>query len=202
MNVASFLLACVLVIAAVKVVLPWSTCPIVPMFTCGLLRSNFSLLIVVSLSHPSHSSYLSHKTYGTNGPYGTNLLTCHALNLRDHFFSDVLGRLIITLEMHRRSRATLRCRTQVGRIAKHFRQRHVRGDHLCPAWPYLSAGELSPALHQIAIHGAHIIVGRHHFDPHDRFQQNRLGLPDRVLESQRTGNNECALVRVNLVKTA
>src|SRR5438045_9483409 len=33
--------------AAVKVVLPWSTCPIVPMFTCGLFRSNFSLLIVL-----------------------------------------------------------------------------------------------------------------------------------------------------------
>ena len=32
-----------LVIAAVKVVLPWSMCPIVPTFTCGLLRSNFSL---------------------------------------------------------------------------------------------------------------------------------------------------------------
>src|SRR5437588_9710108 len=29
--------------AAVKVVLPWSICPIVPTFTCGLLRSNFSL---------------------------------------------------------------------------------------------------------------------------------------------------------------
>jgi hypothetical protein len=34
------------VIAAVRVVFPWSTCPIVPMFTCGLLRSNFSLLIL------------------------------------------------------------------------------------------------------------------------------------------------------------
>src|SRR6478609_9932986 len=33
------------VIAAVNVVLPWSTCPIVPMFTCGFDRSNFSLLI-------------------------------------------------------------------------------------------------------------------------------------------------------------
>ena len=28
--------------AAVSVVLPWSTWPIVPTFTCGLLRSNFS----------------------------------------------------------------------------------------------------------------------------------------------------------------
>ena len=30
------------VIAAVNVVFPWSICPIVPTFTCGLLRSNFS----------------------------------------------------------------------------------------------------------------------------------------------------------------
>src|SRR5271156_1769826 len=33
------------VIAAVSVVLPWSMCPIVPTFTCGLLRSNFSFAI-------------------------------------------------------------------------------------------------------------------------------------------------------------
>src|SRR5918993_60010 len=36
------------VIAAVNVVLPWSTCPIVPMFTCGLERSNFSFDIFPS----------------------------------------------------------------------------------------------------------------------------------------------------------
>src|SRR5579872_2303285 len=30
------------VIAAVRLVLPWSTWPIVPMLTCGLLRSNFA----------------------------------------------------------------------------------------------------------------------------------------------------------------
>src|SRR3989344_8181053 len=30
------------VIAAVKVVLPWSTCPIVPTFTCGFVRSNLA----------------------------------------------------------------------------------------------------------------------------------------------------------------
>ena len=33
------------VIAAVSDVLPWSMWPIVPMFTCGLLRSNFFLAI-------------------------------------------------------------------------------------------------------------------------------------------------------------
>ena len=35
-----------LVIAAVRVVLPWSTWPMVPTLTCGLLRSNFCLAMV------------------------------------------------------------------------------------------------------------------------------------------------------------
>src|SRR5438105_2148791 len=43
MNFAQPLSEATLVSAAVKVVLPWSMCPIVPTFTCGLLRSNFSL---------------------------------------------------------------------------------------------------------------------------------------------------------------
>src|SRR5437763_709755 len=38
-----------LVMAAVSVVLPWSTCPIVPMFTCGLVRSNLALATDVLL---------------------------------------------------------------------------------------------------------------------------------------------------------
>ena len=35
--------------AAVKVVLPWSTWPIVPTFTCGLFRSNFALAMTRSI---------------------------------------------------------------------------------------------------------------------------------------------------------
>src|SRR5262245_61103499 len=42
-NLAQPLSAATFVSAAVSVVLPWSMCPIVPTFTCGLLRSNFSL---------------------------------------------------------------------------------------------------------------------------------------------------------------
>ena len=40
-----------LVMAAVRVVLPWSIWPIVPTFTCGLLRSNFSFAIACRLSY-------------------------------------------------------------------------------------------------------------------------------------------------------
>jgi hypothetical protein len=41
-NFAKFFFASTFVIAAVSVVFPWSTCPIVPMFRCGLFRTNFS----------------------------------------------------------------------------------------------------------------------------------------------------------------
>src|SRR4030065_100977 len=38
-----------LVIAAVRVVFPWSMCPIVPTFKCGFDRSNFCLAILFTL---------------------------------------------------------------------------------------------------------------------------------------------------------
>src|SRR5688500_13998507 len=40
----------IFVSAAVSVVLPWSTWPIVPTFTCGFLRSNFSLDMAACLA--------------------------------------------------------------------------------------------------------------------------------------------------------
>src|SRR5688500_4133712 len=42
-NFAQPLSAATFVSAAVRVVLPWSMCPMVPTLTCGLERSNFSL---------------------------------------------------------------------------------------------------------------------------------------------------------------
>src|SRR6185503_635005 len=65
MNFAQPLSADTFVSAAVKVVLPWSMCPMVPTLTCGLLRSNFSLAISTILAllsgrsgrrHPSQIS--------------------------------------------------------------------------------------------------------------------------------------------------
>src|SRR5712691_7834741 len=54
------------VIAAVNVVLPWSICPIVPMFTCGFDRSNFSLpmtarLLVLAGACTGFSEYFKRK---------------------------------------------------------------------------------------------------------------------------------------------
>src|SRR5262249_10460632 len=42
--------ASTLVIAAVSVVLPWSTCPIVPMLTCGLVRTYACFAMFLPLS--------------------------------------------------------------------------------------------------------------------------------------------------------
>src|ERR671922_2698943 len=82
------------VIAAVSVVLPWSIWPIVPMLTCGFVRSNFCLAI---LSPPS----------GLLAP-----------DLGHDLFRDAVGHLLIRVELHRVCRAYLRLRSQIGRVAE------------------------------------------------------------------------------------
>src|SRR5712692_9689980 len=59
-------LASTLVIAAVSVVFPWSMCPMVPILTCGLTRSNFSFAIA---RHPQLADALYHLSYPGPHPY-------------------------------------------------------------------------------------------------------------------------------------
>src|SRR5215216_1066188 len=56
MNLAMPLSAQTFVNADVKVVLPWSTCPIVPMLTCGLRRSYFAFDMPHSFSDGAHDA--------------------------------------------------------------------------------------------------------------------------------------------------
>src|SRR5580765_2939739 len=58
MNFARPFSADTLVKAAVNVVLPWSTCPIVPTFTCGFRRSYFAFAMPYSLPKISRSPIL------------------------------------------------------------------------------------------------------------------------------------------------
>src|SRR6266481_4093690 len=60
MNFAHPLSAATLVSAAVSVVLPWSMCPMVPTFTCGFERSNFSF------DMPAPLRYLSRSMFGNS----------------------------------------------------------------------------------------------------------------------------------------
>src|SRR5512133_1271016 len=94
-----------LVIAAVKVVLPWSMWPIVPMFTWGLFRSKCFLPICLIPSF---------------GPFG--LLARHAGN---DLLRDVGRDLVVGVQLHRAARrAALGLGTQVGDVAEQLGQRH------------------------------------------------------------------------------
>src|SRR4051795_6755660 len=84
-------------IAAVRLVLPWSMWPIVPMLTCGLVRSNFFLAISQLLP-----------------------ASCLDLGLLDEFRGQVARHLGVVAELHRGGRAALRHASQVGDVAEHL----------------------------------------------------------------------------------
>src|SRR5262249_62262532 len=93
-NSASPLRASTLVRAAVRVVLPWSTWPMVPTFTCGFVRSNFAFAIELI-------------------PIGLRVLSPAVYSLarfRHDLFGLALRHFIIVREFHRVHRAPLRHR--------------------------------------------------------------------------------------------
>src|SRR4051794_5653775 len=94
--------------AAVSVVFPWSTWPIVPMLTCGLFLSNFALAIC---AFPPYVGSLS--LYFSN----------------DLFGDGFRGRLVV-VERHGVGGATLRGGPEVGGVAEHLGQRNHGGDDL------------------------------------------------------------------------
>jgi hypothetical protein len=68
MNLASPFSADTFVSAAVNVVFPWSTCPIVPIFTCGFRRSYFAFAIPASVYLPVKVQDMVEKTSSVSLP--------------------------------------------------------------------------------------------------------------------------------------
>src|SRR5262249_5300741 len=105
-----FCLDSTLVMAAVTVVLPWSVCPIVPLFTCGLVRSNFSLATfqidssACPLQKLVSSAASLHRPAGGAGP---------------HFLGNRGGCFLIMREVHGEAGAALGAAAQVGGVTKH-----------------------------------------------------------------------------------
>src|ERR687892_356631 len=104
-----FFVCSTFVIAAVNVVLPWSMCPIVPMFTCGFVRSYFAL----AMGAPPTPLASASAGHGLAGRLGGDLFR-HG---RRHF--------LVTRELHGVSGATLGHRPHVGRVPEHLPERHV-----------------------------------------------------------------------------
>src|SRR5579885_676494 len=171
-NWASLRAASTLVIAAVRVVLPWSIWPIVPTFACGLVRSNLALPMVFP---PKLGRYLSLQYSGARA----SLLAFGIA--RGKFLENVLRHGFVCPELHRVVGASLRHRTQSCRISEHVGQRNARLDHL-GAGAAFHVQDLSAPRVEVADHVAHEFLRRHHFHIHHRLQQDRIGLLACLLE--------------------
>src|SRR5438045_1231161 len=101
--------ASTLEIAAVKVVLPWSMCPIVPTLACGFVRSNFCLAMSLLL-------------------YKTARLGTRACLLAD-LICQIAWQHFVIAEFHAVGRAALRHRAQLVYVAEHLGERHFGADH-------------------------------------------------------------------------
>src|SRR5687768_1348210 len=120
-----------LVIAAVRLVLPWSMWPIVPMFTCGLLRSNFFLAICLALP-------VSDRCSADPG-------------LGDELLGQVARHFRVVRQLHRIARPALGHGPQVRGVAEHLGKRH-RGADDRGGPPVFGALEVPAAAVEVADH--------------------------------------------------
>src|SRR5829696_7595421 len=182
-----------LVIAAVSVVLPWSMCPMVPMLTCGLVRSNLALA----------TGFLS--------PWVAQVVRCSgggavrvgllARRLGDDLLGHVLRDLGVAVEDHRVAGPTLGAAAQVTHVAEHLRERD-QGPDDAGAGALLHRLDRSAPGVQVADDVAHVLLGRDDLDGHERLEQGRAGLAGGLLEDHRAGDLEGHLRGVDLVVLA
>src|SRR4029077_5131872 len=111
----------------------------VPMFTCGLLRSNFSFAI--SSSAPQSKS---RKTLETS-----NLLP--APGLLDNFLSQIVRKLRVMRKMHRERGAPLRAAAQIRSVTEHLRERHFHANHVAARAIFRALNRRTPRV-QVAEH--------------------------------------------------
>src|ERR1700730_46900 len=90
-------------------------------------------------------------------------------------------RIRVVVELHREGCAALAHRAQVIHVTEHIHERHQRSDDFGIAAHVLPLDLPAPQL-QIADDGAGEIFRRHHLDLHDRLEQDRLALLQRLAE--------------------
>src|SRR5262245_1496782 len=166
----------------------------VPMFTCGLVRSNFAFATGGSSSLAS---------YAVRVPLDlTRRSTSFASGLLDDLVRHSTWDFGVRVELHRVHGATRRLGTQVSDVPEHLRQRHQRLDEPRAAGCLVHGLDVATTSVQVTDHVAHVVVGRGHLDRHHRLQQHRLGLAGGLLERHRTRDLERELGRVDVVVLA
>src|SRR4051794_38289411 len=217
-----------LVIAAVSVVFPWSMCPMVPMLTCGLVRSNLALAtgflspclsrscacsgvgsardggpvraVRLTRRSPSRGSWLGYGIAALLGPW-TALRCSLSRRLRDDLLGDVGRDLGVRVEHHGVARPPLGAAAQVAHVAEHLRQRHQGLDD-AGAGALLHRLDGSAAGVQVADDVTHVLLRGDDLDGHQRLEQGRAGLARGLLEDHRAGDLEGHLRGVDLVVLA
>src|ERR1051325_11306020 len=128
--------ALTLVSAAVSVVFPWSTCPMVPTFTWGFVRSNLALAMTpLPRSVPCWDGRTEVRKVVGGSRFSVNLPSFRPsvslpLHLRHDLLRHVLGHFLVVVELHRVVGAPLGHAAELGGIPEHLGQRHVGGHHL------------------------------------------------------------------------
>src|SRR5665647_1488963 len=95
----------------------------VPMLTCGLVRSNLALAI-----WPVSFSAVGLVQVGWGSDAGVSNRELLAPDLRDDLLRDVPRNLRVGVELHAVAGAALGARPEVAHVAEHLRQRHQRLD--------------------------------------------------------------------------
>src|SRR6266536_5445359 len=135
----------------------------VPMLTCGLVRSNFAFA-----------------TWGPPVDYLIWYVGCglsaglFARGLRDDLFRHGLRDRGVGLELHGVARPALGLRPQVADVAEHLRQRH-RGADDAGAAALLHRLDVTAAGVEVADDVAHVLLGRDDLDRHHRLEDHRVG---------------------------
>src|SRR6185312_7474297 len=159
-------------------------CPIVPILTCGLLRSNFSFAIIVT---PFPVCFARNE-----------VLLRYAFIAIDNFFRQIAGHFLVLTEVHGETAAALRFRPEVGRITKHLRERHHRLDDVRAAGNFRSF-EPPAARYQIAVYRPHIFFRNRDLNAHHWFEQHRLRLVAGFLEADRRTDFERHFRRIDFM---
>src|ERR687890_842048 len=225
---SGYLSCSTLVIAAVSVVLPWSMCPMVPMLTCGLVRSNLALATgFLSSWCRSRARTLGWACWGRAGTYPARRVTrrsprrcpwlgsglaprlgpwtalgcSFARRLRDDLLGDVGRDLGVLVEHHGVARPPLGAAAQVAHVAEHLRQRHQGPDDAGAGALLHRLDGPAPGV-QVADDVTHVLLRGDDLDGHQRLEQGRAGLARGLLEGDRAGDLEGHLRGVDLVVLA
>src|ERR1041385_3556271 len=121
----------ILVSAAVSVVFPWSTCPIVPTFTWGLVRSNLALAMApcplefrVKTEGRKDGTTEGRRQSSVGFPSVRPSVVPSSLHLRHDLLRHALGHFLVVVELHRVHRPPLGHAPELGGVAEHLGQRH------------------------------------------------------------------------------